>query len=75
MPNQFDQPTPLDPLTIGELISLADAAEKSGFSTTYLREIAQRGRLKAKKITGNWVTTLAAIEEYKSSRKYIAKEE
>jgi hypothetical protein len=64
-----------DPLTIGELISLAEAAQLSGFSHDYLRDIAVSGRLRAKKIARNWVTTLAAVEEYKRTRKFIAKED
>lgn len=65
----------VDPLTIGELINLKEASEKAGFSISYLRDIAQTGRLKAKKIGRDWLTTMAAVEEYKRTRKYIAKED
>ena len=51
------------------LISLAEAAEMYGFSRTHLRQIAQRGRLKAQKIGGTWITTPADVEEYIRSRK------
>ncbi|HEX2911029.1 MAG TPA: hypothetical protein VH186_09495 [Chloroflexia bacterium] len=74
MSKEKDQEPSTDPLTIGELISLAEAAKKSGFSHFYLRDIAQSGRLRAKKIARNWVTTMAAVEEYKNTRKYIVKE-
>jgi hypothetical protein len=57
-----------DPLTIGELITLAEAATLSGFSHSYLKDIAKNGRLKAKKSGGTWLTTVAAISEYKNSR-------
>lgn len=68
MPDQPVQPNALDPLTIGELISLAEAAQFSGITQSYLKQIAERGRLRAKKIGRNWVTTQAAVEEYKKSR-------
>jgi hypothetical protein len=74
MPEDNEQPTPIDPLTIGELISLAEASKLSGFSVSYLREIAQRGRLKAKKISTVWVTTSAAIEVYRHTRTHKLKD-
>ena len=49
-------------------ISLGDAAEIYGFSADYLRNLAQRGRLKAQKIGGIWLTTRANVEEYIESR-------
>ena len=52
-----------------ELISLAEAAERYGFSTAYLRQLARKGRLKAKKVGRDWVTTWADVEEYIRSRK------
>ncbi len=69
MPDENEQDA-VDPLTVGELISLAQAAEKTGFNQKYLRTIADKGRLRAKKIGRNWVTTMAAIEYYKSSRDF-----
>jgi hypothetical protein len=68
MTQENEQSTRIDPLTIGELISLAEAAEKSGFAQDYLKKIAYNGRLRAKKIGRNWVTTIRAVEEYKESR-------
>jgi hypothetical protein len=52
-----------------QLISLAEAAELYGFSHNYLRNIARRGRLKARKIAGAWLTTPEDIEEFIRSRK------
>jgi hypothetical protein len=75
MSDETNRPSPIDPLTIGELLSLTEAAQLSGFSMIYLRQIAQRGRLRARKITGNWVTTMAAIEEYKRTRSHKLKKE
>lgn len=54
-----------------ELISLAEAATRYGLSMTYLRQIAMKGRLQARKIGRNWVTTPAAVEAYISDRKKI----
>ena len=74
MPSNNDATAqPSDPLNVGELISLAQAADLSGFTYNFLKEIAQSGRLKAKKIGRNWATTEAAIEEYKKNRTYIRK--
>lgn len=74
MPEENEQTSSIDPLTIGELISLAEAAKLSGFTQDYLKKAAQRGRLKAKKIGRNWVTTAAAVEQYKNSRSHILKD-
>ena len=59
---------PIDPLTIGELISLQEAADYAGLSAETLVNYARRGRLKAKKIGWMWVTTHTAIDEYLTSR-------
>mgnify|MGYP002783433542 CR=1 FL=1 len=58
----------IDPLTVGELISLAEAAEYAGLTSNSLKDYIRRGRLKAKKIGKFWVTTRAAIDEYLVSR-------
>jgi hypothetical protein len=57
-----------DPLTIGELISIPEAAQLSGLSAAFLRELAIKGRLRARKSGSIWLTTVAAIEDYKDSR-------
>ncbi len=62
-----DKP-PVDPLTVGELITLAEAAEYTGLHRDTLHNYAKRGRLKAKKIGKFWVTTQAALDEYLASR-------
>ena len=63
-----------DPLTLGKLISLAEAAKLSGLSPDYLRKIAEKGRLRAEKIGRNWITTLEAVEQYKQTRSHILKD-
>ena len=61
-------------LNIGELLSLKDAAKLSGFSHSYLTDIAG-SRLCAKRIGSYWITTLAAVEEYKRSRSHKLKKD
>ena len=51
-----------------ELISLAEAARRYGFTHRHLRELARKGRLRAVKIARNWLTTAADVEEYIRSR-------
>ena len=51
-----------------ELISLAEAARRYGFSHAYLRRLAIKGKLKAVKIARNWLTTPANVEEFIRSR-------
>jgi len=51
-----------------ELITLAEVSDRYGFSRGYLRELAARGRLKARKLGNIWVTTPADVEEYIASR-------
>ncbi len=70
MPQEENPTTPIDPLNMGGLISLTEASEISGLGADYLRKIAETGRLKAKKIGRNWVTTSAAVTEYLESRNF-----
>ena len=69
------QPDTPDPLTIGDLISLQQAAEYAGLTKDTLHNYAKRGRLKAKRLGPIWVTTRAAVDEYLASRelKHISK--
>ena len=65
--NQQHNPA-ADPLTIGELISLQEAAEYAGLARSSIHNYAKLGRLKAKKIGRIWVTTHAAVDKYLLSR-------
>lgn len=56
-------------LKASELITLKEAAEYSGLSTAFLRELAGRGRLTARKLGNMWVTTKADVDVYLASRK------
>lgn len=49
-------------------ISLFEAAELYGLSTSYLKQLAQKGRLKAHKAGHFWLTTPADVEEYIRTR-------
>jgi excisionase family DNA binding protein len=60
----------IDPLTIGELISLQQAAEYARMSKGSLYNYAMRGRLKAKRVGAQWVTTRAAVDAYLQSRSF-----
>ncbi|HLQ27298.1 MAG TPA: helix-turn-helix domain-containing protein [Acidiferrobacterales bacterium] len=51
-----------------ELITLAQAEELYGLSADYLQKLAKRGRLKAKKLGLQWLTTPEGVEEYIKSR-------
>lgn len=61
-------------LAIGEQLSLVQAAELSGFSYSYLHNIAGE-RLCAKRVGSYWLTTMAAIEAYKQTRSHKLKKE
>jgi len=47
-----------------ELISLSEAAAISGLSLKHLGLLARQGKLRARKIGRNWVTTKKAVAEY-----------
>jgi len=49
-------------------ITLAEAAEIYGFHPNYLAELARKGRLKARKSGGVWLTTPADLEDFIASR-------
>ncbi len=58
----------IDPLKVGELISLTEAIAYTGLTRNSLNGYIRRGRLKAKKLGSVWVTTYAALDEYLASR-------
>lgn len=59
---------PVDPLSVGELISLQQASDYAGLTKGSLYNYIRSGRLKARQIGTFWTTTHAAIDEYLSSR-------
>lgn len=46
------------------LVSLAEAAAISGLSAGHLNYLARKGKLSARKIGRNWVTTEQAVAQY-----------
>ena len=56
------------------LISLTEAAALSGLSADHLRRLAEKGRLQAKKIGRNWITTREAIAEYLANQEARSKD-
>lgn len=60
----------VDPLTVGELIPLQEAAEYAGLTRDSLQSYIRRGRLSAKKLGSQWVTTRAAVDQYLQSRDF-----
>ena len=57
-----------DPLTIGELITLQEAAEYAGLSKESIHSYVKKGRLNARKRGWMWFTTRAAVDAYLQSR-------
>jgi len=68
MADPDDNQKPVDPLTVGELIALAQAAKYGGLEKSSLYNYIKRGRLKAKRYGSIWLTTRAAVDEYLASR-------
>ncbi len=51
-------------LASGRLISISQAAKGTPYSTEYLSLLARKGRLKAVKISRDWLTTEDSVREY-----------
>jgi excisionase family DNA binding protein len=68
MADPNDNQDPIDPLTVGELITLQEAADYAGLSKESIHNYVKRGRLKARKRGWMWFTTRAAVDEYLASR-------
>lgn len=47
-----------------DLLSLREAAARSGLSASHLRLLARTGRLEARKLGRDWFTTEAAVAAY-----------
>lgn len=50
------------------LVTISQAAKNYGFSGDYFRRLAEKGRLEARKIGRQWLTTLDAVESFLESR-------
>lgn len=51
-----------------ELMTLTQAAETYGYSGDYLRRLAEKGRLRARKLGRQWLTTADDVETFILSR-------
>lgn len=51
-----------------DLVTLSQAAEAYGFSSDYLRRLAEKGRLRARKFGRNWLTTYDDMKTFIESR-------
>lgn len=54
--------------TVDELIDLKEASKLSGIAAVTLRTQAEKGRLWAFKLAGQWVTTRERLQQYVDSR-------
>ncbi len=50
------------------LLTLTQAADAFGFSNDYFRRLAEKGRLDARKIGRQWLTTADAVESFLETR-------
>lgn len=51
-----------------DLLSLSEAAGRYGFSSDYFRRLAEKGRLDARKVGRQWLTTSKSVEAFLESR-------
>lgn len=51
-----------------QLLSLSEAAGRYGFSSDYFRRLAEKGRLEARKVGRQWLTTAEAVDSFLESR-------
>lgn len=58
-----------DPPQSEELISLAEAAEYSGLTHKFLRELAGKGRLRANRVKPSRKRGAAGVGQYRQSRR------
>ena len=49
---------------LDELMSLSEAAKQTEISASHLRLLIRRGEVWGRKMGRNWVTTIAAVEQY-----------
>jgi len=68
MADDTNNQEPVDPLTVGELITLQEAAEYAKLGKRTLHDYIKRGRLKAVRKGWMWLTTHAAVDAYLVSR-------
>ncbi len=52
--------------TLDDLISLSEAAKRTGLSISHLRLLVTKGDIWGKKLGRNWLTTEHAVQDYVS---------
>ena len=65
---QTTKRAPLEEFT-SALISVTEASEISGLTTSYIRRLLRQGRIEGVKIGRNWLTTEGAIRDYLSKER------
>ena len=55
-------------MPIGEYITLKEASEISGYTTSHLRRLLIGGKLEGGKFGHVWFTTVEALEKYRASK-------
>ncbi|OGI38626.1 MAG: hypothetical protein A2V91_04655 [Candidatus Muproteobacteria bacterium RBG_16_64_10] len=50
------------------LLTLSQAGKRYGYSSDYLRRLAEKGRLTAQKVGHQWLTTSDSVESFIGSR-------
>jgi len=59
-----EQPNEINPPGLDDLISLSEAAKRTGISASHLRLIVRNGEVWGRKIGRNWLTTEQAVRNY-----------
>ena len=62
-----------EPVTQG-WVDIKTAAELSGYSVPYIRQLAQRGRIEARKIGRDWLIERASLLAYKAQMDRLGSE-
>jgi excisionase family DNA binding protein len=57
-----------------DLLSLREAAVRSGLSASHLRLLAREGKIKAQKLGRDWFTTEAAVGPYLADERLRTKD-
>ncbi len=63
MPSRRTRRTGGEP-SLGDLISLQEAAALSGLTADHLRRLVREGQLWGKKLGRNWITTEKSLRDY-----------
>ena len=51
-----------------DLLTLGEAAQRYSYSPDYFRRLAEKGRLQARKVGRQWLTTVDAVESFLETR-------